>query len=381
MFSTTSAVALAFAVAASAHMIMVSPVPYSSPQVQQSPLLPSGDNFPCQLSAGMTPSGTAAEYALGSSQSLKFIGQAVHGGGSCQVSITYDNPPTKDSVFRVIHSIQGGCPAKGQTGNMGDSASAPDPFTYDFTIPTDIPAGEAVVAWTWFNKIGNREMYMNCAPVKLTGSGGDKSNFDKLPEILKANIGNGCSTTEGTDIEFPNPGDSVVNLNVGTTVFAGPVGSCGSTVAAQPAPSQGPPAGGSGPSSSIPAYNPASVPTSAPAPSSDAPAGGVFATVAPSASATASAPQASAPPAQTPASQPPASQPPAVGTAAQAPGSACSDEGAWSCQGTAYQRCASGMWSAVMPLAAGTSCTETGGNFNIVAAGAKVRRLAVPFRG
>lgn len=55
---------------------------------------------------------------LGSTQQLAFIGSAVHGGGSCQVSITYDQNPTASSTFKVIHSIEGGCPAKNETGNF-----------------------------------------------------------------------------------------------------------------------------------------------------------------------------------------------------------------------------------------------------------------------
>ncbi len=389
MLSKTSAIVLGFAASACAHMIMVNPPPYTSPQVHQDPLDKTGIDFPCQLGAGVTPSGTASNYALGSMQTLRFIGQAVHGGGSCQVSLTYDNPPTASSVFRVISSIQGGCPAQSQTGNMGDSATAPDPYTYNFTIPTDIPTGDVVLAWTWFNKVGNREMYMNCAPVKLTGSSGAQSNFEKLPEILKANIGpagNGCGTLETYDVQFPDPGDSVVFMNVGTTRFTGPVGNCGSTAAAQPAPSAGP-GSGSGPSSA-PASNPAPSPTGTPYPNSGSP--GVFATSTPGSApapsapvpvASAPAPVASAP---APAAQPAApAAPPASGSGsnAQTPGSACSDEGAWSCQGTAYQRCASGVWSVVMPLAAGTSCTGAGGVMNVVASPVKAKRVAVPFRG
>ncbi|MEU9803530.1 hypothetical protein [Streptomyces sp. NPDC051000] len=36
-----------------------------------------------------------------------------------------------------------------------------------FRIPTDLPRGEAVVSWTWFNRVGNREMYMNVAAVGM----------------------------------------------------------------------------------------------------------------------------------------------------------------------------------------------------------------------
>lgn len=51
--------------------------------------------------------------------------------------------------FGVIHSVIGGCPLA---------------FDYTFTVPAGVPAGKNVLlGWTWFNKVGNREMYMNCA--------------------------------------------------------------------------------------------------------------------------------------------------------------------------------------------------------------------------
>ncbi|KAH8678145.1 hypothetical protein BX600DRAFT_145662 [Xylariales sp. PMI_506] len=54
----------------------------------------------------------------------------------------------------------------------------------------------------------------------------------------------------------------------------------------------------------------------------------------------------------------------ASGTAAAGTGGqgeltgSCADEGAWNCiGGTSFQRCASGLWSAVLDMAAGTECT------------------------
>jgi hypothetical protein len=61
---------------------------------------------------------------------------------------------------------------------------------------------------------------------------------------------------------------------------------------------------------------------------------------------------------------------------AHAHGSACADEGAWNCiGGTSFQRCASGSWSAVQPVAAGTICKVNGNKvLSIEAASAKLRR-------
>ena len=129
----------------------------------------------------------------------------------------------------VIHSIEGGCPARNQAGNIGadNSASAPDPDTYTFSIPTGINPGAYTLAWTWFNKVGNREMYMNCASVKVTG-GSSKREISlnetqeyaipelserataSFPEMLVANIpATDCTTAEAADLKFPDPGASV----------------------------------------------------------------------------------------------------------------------------------------------------------------------------
>ncbi|KAI0120618.1 hypothetical protein BJ170DRAFT_589099, partial [Xylariales sp. AK1849] len=241
----------------------------------------------------------------------------VHGGGSCQVSITYDTEPGGGSVWKVIKSIEGGCPAPGQTGNMGDNADAEDPFEYNFTIPTDIPNGTATTAWTWFNKLGNREMYMNCGPVTLTGQGGNASNFDELPDIFLAHISNGCGIPEGYDITFPNPGKDVERLNGATTSFIGPTGTCGPT--ATPATS----------SMSIP--NHVSVKSSA------------TIGVTSSGSVTVPAPTVSM-----------------VSYLTKTSSSAeplCTPEGDWKCvNGSSFQRCASGSWSKIQRLPVGVSC-------------------------
>ncbi|KAF8460605.1 hypothetical protein BDZ91DRAFT_664199, partial [Kalaharituber pfeilii] len=182
------------------------------------PLSDTGSNYPCFVTDG--GSGELPVFEPGSTQKIELRGSAVHGGGSCQISFTYDNPPTKNSVFRVVKSFQGACPL-GVSGNLAANPNNVLP-ALPFTVPEDMPAGVAVVAWTWFNKIGNREMYMRCAPVKIGGSNTDTSKFETLPEILKANIGNGCTTREGADIKFPDPGNDVVGQGT-----EGPIGNCG----------------------------------------------------------------------------------------------------------------------------------------------------------
>lgn len=387
------------------HMIMNTPQPYSSPAVVNSPLNADGSNFPCQLTAGGSLSAGSASnsYALGSEQELKFTGQAVHGGGSCQVSITYDTNPSASSTWKVIRSIEGGCPAEGQTGNMGDDASAADPYTYNFTVPDNIPTGSVTLAWTWFNKIGNREMYMNCAPVTLTGTSGSQTNFDSLPDMFVANVGNGCGTVDSTDLLFPNPGSDVVSLNGATSAFSTPTGT--GCQAAGASPSAG---SGSGTTAAAAGTTSAAAAGGAAGTSvaggvfvtvgtSGAAAGGAAATTTPAAvaqsgasttttSATSTTTAAAAPPAGTSSAAAPAATGSSSTTSststgsAETAGSACSPEGTWNCLGDSYQQCASGVWSVVQSLAAGTTCTGgQSASINIVA-GRKSRRVALRFR-
>jgi hypothetical protein len=45
---------------------------------------------------------------------------------------------------------------------------------------------------------------------------------------------------------------------------------------------------------------------------------------------------------------------------AEAAGTGCSPEGQWNCMTTTWQRCASGIWSVEMRMAAGTRCVPAG---------------------
>jgi hypothetical protein len=400
-FSTSTLAVLGLATVGSSHMILNTPVPFGKSTLNNSPLDASGSDFPCKQRTGVyNAEGASNAMPLGSSQPLSFTGSATHGGGSCQISITYDKAPTKNSVFKVIHSIEGGCPIKGVAGNNGANANAVDPSTYSFKIPDNLPTGDAVLAWTWFNKIGNREMYMNCAPVTLGGSSikrndegnatmlmeRDQAAFNALPDMFTANIGNGCTTVDSADLAFPAPGDSVEQDGLATMTPVPPKGSCGTTAAGT-----SPTAGGSSPSSAASAP---AVATSAAAPaSSSALPGGVFATVssaAGQASPTASAVPSAAPAASNgsaPVASSVASAAPAVGTGttgavgAQTAGSPCTTEGEWNCiGGTSFQQCASGAWSAIMQVAAGTTCTAgQSASIDIKASGLKKR--AIRFSG
>ncbi|KAF2437074.1 hypothetical protein EJ08DRAFT_560330, partial [Tothia fuscella] len=196
-----------------------SPIPGSAPK---DPLDPSGSNFPCHgvdLSAG-----TSTSMAVGSDQPIKFdlgygANTAVHGGGSCQISITYEKDAAKlkdPASWKVIQSYVGGCP----TNAMGNLPQA-------IECPAEVQNGDAVLAWTWFNNVGNREMYMNCAKVTLSGG---SNKLDALPNMLVANLAsvNTCKTSESFNVDFPNPGSYVTKDSKLNYPLKAPEGNCGS---------------------------------------------------------------------------------------------------------------------------------------------------------
>lgn len=339
MFAKSAAL-IGMASMASAHIIMTNPVPYGSPN--SSPLAADGSDFPCK---GASPGGEGNKFEAGSKQQLSFMGSAVHGGGSCQISVTTDKNPTKESSWKVIKSIEGGCPAKNEPLNRPENPNDTDGDVYDFEIPSKMADGEYVFAWTWFNKVGNREMYMNCASVSVTGGSNDKSFLDSLPDMYVANIGNGCATTEGKDMQFNNKGDTD-KFNGATSVFLAvdpkcTVGSGNPGEPEQPEDPQDP----EDPQPTPPPQNPEPTqppqnpePTPEPTPSSSVP-GGVF------------------PPAPTGGNPPPEG-----GEGAKTPGSPCENEGEWNCVGgSSFQRCGSGAWTEVMPLSSGMTCNPGSG--------------------
>jgi hypothetical protein len=369
-FSTATVSAFAMAAGlAHAHMEMTSPAPFRSKfnkhvtNIEYTMNSPLGV-FPCKgfHSDLGTPAGASvATWQSGSQQSFTVTGGASHGGGSCQASLSYDGGKT----FKVIHSYIGNCPVNGES-------------SLSFTVPAEAPGGEAIFAWTWFNKIGNREMYMNCAAVTIEGSG---AGLDALPDIFVANVAaaGGCATSEGTDVLFPNPGPSVDNTSAGT---GAPVGSCG-TVSGAPAaaPVEAPAPPAKSPAAPAPTkipggvFLPNPVPTSSMATVIRPPPADPTPTPAP-----VPAPEAAPAPAPAPAPEDdapeaapaPAPQQPATG-GVQAANSPCTNDGAWNCiGGTSFQRCASGTWTGVQPMAPGTECTS--GVSQTFAFGAATRR-------
>ncbi|KAJ5651579.1 uncharacterized protein N7484_005302 [Penicillium longicatenatum] len=191
----------------SGHLIMISPEPYSKETLNNSPLAEHGSDFPCKLrtDAFLAPS-TETIYQIGIVNTIRFEGSATHGGGSCQLSLTKDREPTKDSEWKVIKSYEGGCPTKAE--KLAGGATTDNGLQLDFAIPEGVNSGKYTLAWTWFNRIGNRQMYMNCAPITVASDSPQQSyksiqkQRPNFPPMFIANI-NGCITKENVDIRFP----------------------------------------------------------------------------------------------------------------------------------------------------------------------------------
>ncbi|KAI9731921.1 MAG: hypothetical protein M1834_004372 [Cirrosporium novae-zelandiae] len=382
--SILMAAAFAFSSIIDAHMIMKTPTPYGASSLDNSPLEADGSNFPCKYRGAETYDAEGANNVMpiGVNQTLSFTGTAVHGGGSCQISLTTTlNPKPKDDSVKwvVIHSIEGGCPAN-VPGNL-DTSDLSALKEFQFSIPEGVSPGKYTLAWTWFNKVGNREMYMNCAPVTVT-SGSSKRSEDSIkkyskpgftkwrrgssfPQMFVANIaaggGGSCTTVDSQNLKFPNPGDSV--QYAGSSELVAPTGSCptdadielGSGSSSSSSSNSTSSSGSSGGSSySVAASSAAATHSFHPhhSPGNFAPSATSSAAVAVSSSAVSVVVASSA--SRT------ASAALSTGTSTSgALSGSCSTEGEWNCiGGTSYQRCASGAWTAVEQMAAGTKCTS-----------------------
>lgn len=421
---------------AAAHMELSYPAPFRSkfnPNAgsnidysMTAPLSGDGSNYPCKgyhKDVGTAAGAPTASFAPGSTYNMTITGGAAHGGGSCQAALSYDGGAT----FTVIESIIGGCPLSSNYDFTVPADAPTGTAIFSWTWQNAIGNRELYQNCAAVT-IGGGGAKRRDTIVK------PRASFSSRPGIFLANIGNGCTTVEMSSVKYPDPGPDVKD-NGGAQ--APPSGSCGASAPAAPAPGGGSgaapgggsgaaPGGGSGAAPSSPATpptgsKPPTAPSTAPKPTViPAPGGGgsgakpsgppgyvlppcpdddsevpsshsssssgVFITMpvpepaaptgtapAPTTMMTATRPAASpvAPGPTAPAAAPaPAPATPAAG----AQSGACTNEGAWNCvDGKSFQRCASGRWSAVIQMAAGTSCT-VGVSEVLGMAGRRVRR-------
>ncbi|KAI0244410.1 hypothetical protein L0F63_002890 [Massospora cicadina] len=128
-----------------------------------SPLDQVERKYPC---IGYPPGPPTGTYKAGGTIPAKIVGDAPHNGGHCQFSLSYDG-----NNFVALDTILGDCP------NGRD---------YSVKLPPNAPKGNAVFAWTWINRSGNREFYMNCADIKIDGpSTGAVTGHEMLVGNLK----------------------------------------------------------------------------------------------------------------------------------------------------------------------------------------------------
>lgn len=207
------------------HLKLHQPVPYSKSTLQLDPLknvVPEseGSDFPCQLirAGGADPFQVDQENELvaGEPQTMTFDGSASHGGGSCQLSVTLDRKPTAKSTFKTIASWIGGCP-------IDNAGGGTRPWNY--TIPAEVPNGQATLAWTWVSKLsGQPEFYMNCAPITVSGGAEDTTEFDQLEDMFRVNLPSSeCGSQQSSNLEIPNPGKYVTTFD--SQALAPPTGS------------------------------------------------------------------------------------------------------------------------------------------------------------
>lgn len=366
LFSTSfvAAFAAVFSVV-DAHMIMRTPYPYGPKTLNNSPLQNGMGDYPCKLRPGVyDPPIHNNIYSIGEEIPLSFTGSATHGGGSCQVSLTTDEKPTSKSVWKVIHSIEGGCPAN-VSGNIEGGPRSEGSTTFHFQIPKSVATGKYTLAWTWLNRIGDRQFWMNCAPITVTESKKRHDSFlplnttfskrnnlpENLPDVFVANI-NGCMTKSGQDVRYPDPGSSVERAGAPSNLT--PAGSPPCTNESGEAPHASENSKEPSPSedsvSSRPSGGFESSRTSVEASNSLGPS------VAPDISSISSHPAFSSG-----ALNPTNSDLPAIPTSSSTTNGSlngkCSDNGSWNCvDGHSFQRCSSGIWTAMTSLSAGTSC-------------------------
>ncbi|KAK9762697.1 hypothetical protein K7432_011316 [Basidiobolus ranarum] len=134
--------------------------------------------FPCR---GYEQGGVVQTVKAGDSIDVNLSGGAKHSGGHCQFSLSFDNAKTFVSIMDV----------------MDDCVIAA--MSYRIKIPTSAPSSKNVLfAWSWVNKVGNREYYMNCADIEIQGTIGGSITG---PQMLVVNYP-GYPTIP----EFPHPG-------------------------------------------------------------------------------------------------------------------------------------------------------------------------------
>ncbi|ORX66637.1 hypothetical protein DL89DRAFT_270165 [Linderina pennispora] len=319
------------------------PCPRFSPHCATTPVLPPGESLNYNLASPIGSGGDILaplchsqtawpqvneKWTAGQSITVKFAqGGAAHGGGHCEFSLSYDGGKT----FVVIHQELKYC----FVGSASSSNTA-NTLSYTFNLPSDLPGTDhAVFAWSWVNAVGNREFYMDCADVSISGS--SKSFTGK--EMTIANYGS----------NYPTIGEFNGNYDTGLDVY--------SKAKQITVTGNGSSSGSPGASSSSASYTASTASTSA-APATTATTTGLSTraghTPATSPSPASSAPATSAAPASTSAAPAPTSAAP------PSDGSCSGNEYKCSSDGKGFLQCIDGAWSSTIYCPSSTTCFQDG---------------------
>jgi hypothetical protein len=175
------------------------------------PLYHDGSTFPFPCKG--FPKGPSTKTINGNTVNIKLEGTAVHGGGHCQFGVTYD-----DSTFVVLKTVTDNCLISG--------------MDYNFDLPSNIPSGDITVFWTWINRIGNREYYMECADITVNNPNGNTSPVEiKGKELLVVNILGKTIIPE--NLPVGNDGIDLLNARKDISIVSGGNGNSGSPVVTQ----------------------------------------------------------------------------------------------------------------------------------------------------
>ncbi|GAB7361163.1 hypothetical protein MBLNU230_g1196t1 [Neophaeotheca triangularis] len=231
-FNTLLAAVLALLHVSTAHLIMDYPVPMGLDSLDNSPLAdakpgtPESD-FPCKQRPGVYDLSIMNNFKVDDPIKLNFTGSASHGGGTCQIAVSMDKQPDYQSTWKIIQVFEGGCPVS-SAGNDGTDE-------FSFKIPNGFPNGEATLSWTWYNRVGNREFYMNCAAITVTGGADDgQAYYNSLPDLYVVNLPTTeCKSVESNCQKIPHPGQFVLRANDDGEIAAATGPSCAASAAAQ----------------------------------------------------------------------------------------------------------------------------------------------------
>ncbi|KAF9160626.1 hypothetical protein DFQ26_005319 [Actinomortierella ambigua] len=103
--------------------------------------------------------GTRPVFTAGLTVNTTYDVGAVHKGGSCQWTLSYDGGKT----HVVIQDFFRNCLRDAVSGRTS---------TLPVKIPANAPSGNAVLTWVWSNNEGNRELYASSADVVIRGANG-----------------------------------------------------------------------------------------------------------------------------------------------------------------------------------------------------------------